>query len=458
MPQVFIEDYITCSNRRFPMTSRPVIDDLSSFWMPFTANRQFKAAPRLLESAKGMYYRTTDGREVLDGCAGLWCVNAGHSRDEIVAAITQQLSPLDFAPTFQMGHPLAFEAASKVAELMPAGLDRIFFTNSGSESVDTALKIALAYHRARGEGQRTRLIGRERGYHGVGFGGISVGGIVNNRKFFASAMLPSVDHLQHTLDIGHNAFSRGLPHWGMHLANDLERLVALHDASTIAAVIVEPIGGSAGVLLPPVGYLKRLREICDKHDILLIFDEVITGFGRIGKPFASQVFDVTPDLMTTAKGLTNGAIPMGAVFSQRKIYDAFMQGPENAIELFHGYTYSAHPVACAAALATLDIYEREGLLTRAATLSPEWQEALHSIRGTPNVIDIRNFGLIGAVDLEPRAGKPGARGFEVFLKCFEKGVLIRVTGDIVALSPPLIIESKQIAQIVETLAGAIRET
>ena len=337
-------------------------------------------------------------------------------------------------------------------------MDRVFFTNSGSESVDTALKIAIAYHRARGQGQRTRLIGRERGYHGVGFGGMSVGGMVNNRKFFSGALLPNVDHLPHTLDLGHNAFSRGLPHWGMHLANELERLIALHDASNIAAVIVEPIAGSAGVLLPPVGYLKRLREICDKHDILLIFDEVITGFGRIGKPFAAQAFEVTPDLMTTAKGLTNGAIPMGAVFSQRKIYDAFMQGPESAIELFHGYTYSAHPAACAAALATLGIYEREQLLTRAATLSSEWQEAVHSIRAAPHVIDIRNYGLIGAVELEPRAGKPGARAFDVFLKCFERGVMVRVTGDTIALSPPLIIESAQIAQIVETLAGAIRDT
>jgi beta-alanine--pyruvate transaminase len=319
------------------------------------------------------------------------------------------------------------------------------------------LKIAIAYQRARGQGQRMRFIGREKGYHGVGFGGMSVGGMVNNRKFFAPVMVPGVDHLPHTLDIGHNAFSRGLPHWGMHLANELERLVALHDASTIAAVIVEPIAGSAGVVLPPVGYLKRLREICDKHDLLLIFDEVITGFGRIGKPFASQAFEVTPDIMTTAKGLTNGAIPMGAVFSQRKIYDALMQGPENAIELFHGYTYSAHPAACAAALATLDIYRKDGLLSRAASLSPAWEEAVHSMRGLPNVIDVRNYGLIGAVEFEPRAGKPGARAFEVFLKCFERGVMVRQTGDVIALSPPLIIEPKHIEAIVETLASVIRE-
>jgi beta-alanine--pyruvate transaminase len=432
--------------------------ELDAFWMPFTANRQFKANPRLLARAEGMYYWTDDGRQILDAVAGLWCVNAGHGRSEITAAVTKQLSTMEYAPAFQMGHPIAFELANRLAKIAPPGLDRIFFTNSGSESVDTALKIAVAYHRARGAGQRTRFIGREKGYHGVGFGGMSVGGMVNNRKFFGASMLPGVDHLPHTLDIEHNAFSRGLPQWGAHLADELERLVALHDASTIAAVIVEPLSGSAGVILPPVGYLKRLREICDKHGILLIFDEVITGFGRVGKPFASQAFDVTPDLMTTAKGLTNGAVPMGAVFAQRKIYDAFMEGPENAIELFHGYTYSAHPVACAAALATLDVYTKEGLLTRAATLAPEWENAVHSLRGLPHVLDVRNYGLIGAVELEPRAGKPGARAFEVFLKCFERGVMVRQTGDTIAASPPLIIESKQIARIVETLGSVIRET
>ena len=395
---------------------------------------------------------------MLDAVAGLWCVNAGHGRREITEAVTRQLGTMEYAPAFQMGHPIAFELANRLAAIAPPGLDRIFFTNSGSESVDTALKIAIAYHRARGAGQRTRFIGRERGYHGVGFGGMSVGGIVNNRKIFGSSMLPGVDHLSHTLDIEHNAYSRGLPHWGMHLANELERLIALHDASTIAAVIVEPISGSAGVILPPVGYLKRLREICEKHEILLIFDEVITGFGRIGKPFASQAFDVTPDLMTTAKGLTNGAVPMGAVFAHRKIYDALMQGPENAIELFHGYTYSAHPVACAAALATLDVYTKEGLLTRAASLAPEWESAVHSLRGLPHVIDVRNYGLIGAVELEPRQGKPGARAFEVFLKCFERGVMVRQTGDTIALSPPLVIEPKHVARIVETLAAVIRES
>jgi beta-alanine--pyruvate transaminase len=440
------------------LTPAPSHEELEAFWMPFTANRQFKAKPRLLARAQGMHYWTDDGREVLDGVAGLWCVNAGHARREITEAVTKQLGTMEFAPTFQMGHPIAFELANRLAEIAPPGMNRIFFTNSGSESVDTALKIAIAYHRARGAGQRTRLIGRERGYHGVGFGGMSVGGMVNNRKIFGSSMLPGVDHLPHTLDIEHNAFSRGLPQWGAHLANELERLIALHDASTIAAVIVEPISGSAGVILPPAGYLKRLREICDKNDILLIFDEVITGFGRVGKPFASLAFEVTPDLMTTAKGLTNGSVPMGAVFAQRKIYDAFMQGPENSIELFHGYTYSAHPVACAAALATLDIYAKEGLLSRAASLAGEWESAVHSMRGLPHVIDVRNFGLIGAVELEPRAGKPGARAFEVFLKCFERGVMVRQTGDVIAMSPPLIIEPKQIAKLVETLSSVIRDT
>jgi beta-alanine--pyruvate transaminase len=432
--------------------------NLDAFWMPFTANRHFKAKPRLLARAEGMHYWTADGRQIIDGVAGLWCVNAGHGRREIAAAVAGQLTTMEYAPTFQMGHPIAFELASRLAELAPPGLDRVFFTNSGSESVDTALKIAIAYQRARGMSGKTRLIGREKGYHGVGFGGVSVGGMVNNRKAFSSVMLPGVDHLPHTLDLEHNAFSRGLPHWGAHLADALERLIALHDAATIAAVIVEPISGSAGVILPPLGYLKRLREICDKNDILLIFDEVITGFGRTGKPFAAQTFEVTPDLMTTAKGLTNGAIPMGAVFAHRKVHDAFMQGPEHLVELFHGYTYSAHPAACAAALATLDIYAREDLLTRAASIAPLWENAVHAQKGLPHVIDVRNFGLIGAVELEPRPGRPGTRAFEVFLECFERGVMVRQTGDIIALSPPLIIEPAHITQIFEVLGEVIRAT
>ncbi len=440
------------------LTPAPAPPGLDAFWMPFTANRQFKANPRMLARAEGMNYWTADGREVLDAVAGLWCVNAGHGRREITEAVARQLQTMEFAPTFQMGHPSAFELANRLVEIAPPGMERVFFTNSGSEAVDTALKIALAYQRARGVATKTRLIGREKGYHGVGFGGISVGGIVNNRKFFSAAMIPGVDHMPHTYDLEHNAYSRGLPPWGAHLAGDLERIIALHDASTIAAVIIEPISGSAGVILPPVGYLQKIREICNKHDILLIFDEVITGFGRIGSPFAAQQFEVTPDLMTTAKGLTNGAVPMGAVFAQRKIYDAFMQGPENAIELFHGYTYSAHPIACAAGLATLDIYQREGLLRRAASLAPRLENAVHSLKGLPNVIDIRNYGLIGAVELEPRAGKPTARAYDVFLKCFERGVLVRAAGDVIAVSPPLIVEEKQIDRIFEVLGQALRET
>src|SRR5450755_4326492 len=440
------------------LTPAPAPPGLDAFWMPFTANRQFKANPRMLARAEGMNYWTADGREVLDAVAGLWCVNAGHGRREITEAVARQLQTMEFAPTFQMGHPSAFELANRLVEIAPPGMERVFFTNSGSEAVDTALKIALAYQRARGVATKTRLIGREKGYHGVGFGGISVGGIVNNRKFFSASMIPGVDHMPHTYDLEHNAYSRGLPSWGAHLAGDLERIIALHDASTIAAVIIEPISGSAGVILPPVGYLQKIREICNKHDILLIFDEVITGFGRIGSPFAAQQFEVTPDLMTTAKGLTNGAVPMGAVFAQRKIYDAFMQGPENAIELFHGYTYSAHPIACAAGLATLDIYQREGLLRRAASLAPRLESAVHSLKGLPNVIDIRNYGLIGAVELEPRAGKPTARAYDVFLKCFERGVLVRAAGDVIAVSPPLIVEEKQIDRIFEVLGQALRET
>ncbi|MBV8628241.1 MAG: aspartate aminotransferase family protein [Paraburkholderia sp.] len=438
------------------MTSRPVIDDLSSFWMPFTANRQFKAAPRLLESAKRMYYRTTDGREVLDGCAGLWCVNAGHGRDEIVAAITQQISTLDFAPTFQMGHPVAFEAAAKVAELMPAGLDRIFFTNSGSESVDTALKIALAYHRARGEGQRTRLIGRERGYHGVGFGGISVGGISTNRKTFSGALLPSIHHLPHTHNLEHNAFSKGQPAWGAHLADELERIVALLDPSTIAAVIVEPVAGSTGVLIPPQGYLQKLREICTKHGILLIFDEVITGFGRLGKATASEYFGVTPDLLTMAKAINNASIPMGAVAASRTVHDAIVNsGAPGAIEFAHGYTYSAHPAAAAAAVATIDLYRREDLFARAHSMAPKFESAVHALRDAPHVKDIRNLGLVAGIELESRAGAPGARAYEAFVKCFEAGVLIRFTGDILAFSPPLIIDDAQIDRIFSTVREAL---
>lgn len=429
-------------------------DTLEAFWMPFTANRQFKSQPRLLARAEGMHYWTPDGRKVLDGCAGLWCVNAGHGRKEITAAVAEQMATLDYAPTFQMGHPAAFELANRLVKLTPGDLDHVFFTNSGSESVDTALKIALAYHRVKGEASRQRLIGREKGYHGVGFGGISVGGLSNNRKYFGS-LLPGIDHLCHTLNIEHNAFTRGVPEWGAHLADDLERLVALHDASTIAAVIVEPMAGSAGVILPPKGYLQKLRAICDKHGILLIFDEVITGFGRLGTAFGAQYFDVMPDIITTAKGLTNGAIPMGAVFVRKQIYDAFMKGPDG-IELFHGYTYSAHPAACAAGLATQEIYEREGLLTRGAELAKPFEDAVHSLRSAPHVIDIRNLGMVAGIELEPRPGAPGARGYEALVKCFEKGVLIRTTGDTIALSPSLIISPAQIDELVTQLGEVLK--
>ena len=423
---------------------------MDAFWMPFTANRQFRGTPRLLASAEGMYYRDVDGRQILDGTAGLWCCNAGHARPRIVEAVARQVATLDFAPNFQMGSPLPFVLAERLKAIAPRPLDHVFYTNSGSESVDTALKIALAYHRARGEGQRTRLIGREKAYHGVGFGGISVGGLPNNRKWFGTG-LPGVDHLRHTLDIGRNAFSRGLPPHGVELAEDLERLVQLHDASTIAAVIVEPIAGSAGVILPPPGYLQRIREICSRHGIVLIFDEVITGFGRVGEPFAAQRFGVTPDMMTTAKGLTSGCVPMGAVFVSSDIHDAFMQGADSAIDLFHGYTYTGHPLACAAALATLDTYEEEGLLTRARALEQYWEDGLHALRDRPHVIDIRSFGLIGAVELAPEAGKPGARGYQVLERAFRKGLLVRTTGDTVALSPPLIVERHHIDDIFSML-------
>jgi beta-alanine--pyruvate transaminase len=428
---------------------------MDAFWMPFTANRQFKKAPRLLARAAGMHYWTPEGREILDGVAGLWCVNAGHARPKIVQAIAAQAAEMDYAPPFQMGHPQAFELAERLVALAPPGLDKVFFTNSGSEAVETALKIALAYHRVRGEGQRTRLIGRERGYHGVNFGGISVGGMVANRKMFGT-LLAGVDHIRHTHDPARNAYSVGQPAHGAELADDLERLVALHDASTIAAVIVEPVAGSSGVLVPPLGYLQRLREICDRHGILLIFDEVITGFGRTGRAFGAQTFGVTPDLITVAKGLTNGAVPMGAVFAQRRIHDAFMHGPEHLIEFFHGYTYSAHPLACAAALAALDTYAEDGLFERAARLQGHFAQALHALRGLPRVIDIRNIGLVGGIELEPIPGEPTRRAFGVFLDCWQQGVLVRTTGDTVALSPPLIIDEAQIERLVGAVADAIR--
>ena len=430
---------------------------LDSLWMPFTANRQFKAAPRMFVAAKDMYFTTDDDRQVLDGTSGLWCVNAGHCRPRIVEAIKRQLDTLDYCPAFQMGHPTEFRVADLLRDLAPGDLNHVFFANSGSEAVDTALKIALAYQRVRGEGQRTVLIGRERGYHGVGFGGISVGGIPANRKAYGS-MLPRVDHMPHTHNLEKNAFSRGQPLWGAHLADELEsRIIALHDASNIAAVIVEPAAGSTGVLIPPVGYLQRLREICDKYGLLLIFDEVITGFGRTGHAFAAETFGVIPDMITFAKGVTNATIPLSGVLVRPAIHDAIVNNaPPGMVELFHGYTYSGHPVATAAAEATLGLYHEEKLFERARELAPYFENAVHALKGSRHVIDIRNYGMMAGIELDPRPGKPGARAFEVFLRCFEKGVLIRVTGDIIALSPPLIVEKAQIDQLADTIAEVLK--
>jgi beta-alanine--pyruvate transaminase len=431
-------------------------NDLEAFWLPFTPNRAFKRAPKLISRAKDMHYFTPDGRAVLDGTAGLWCTNAGHNRDPIVAAIARQAEELDYAPAFQFAHPKAFELASRVAALAPADLDRVFFCNSGSEAVDTALKMALAYHHVRGEGTRTRLIGRERGYHGVGFGGISVGGIVNNRKFFGS-LLTGVDHLPATYSREHQAFTKGEPEWGGHLADDLQRIVALHDASTIAAVIVEPMAGSTGVLPPPKGYLERLRAICDRNGILLIFDEVITGFGRLGHPFAAERYGVTPDLITFAKGITSGSVPMGGVIARRHVYDAFMRGPEQTIELFHGYTYSAHPLACAAGLATLDLYRDERLFERAAKLEPLFADAAMGLKGEQGVLDIRTVGLTAGIDLASRPDAFGARAYEAMNRAFhDEGVMVRITGETLALTPPLIVSEAQIGEIFDKVGRVIR--
>jgi len=437
-------------------TYSAIPNDLEAFWMPFTANQQFKSNPRMLVSAENMHYKSQDGRDILDGTAGLWCVNAGHKREKIVSAIQAQVEELDYAPAFQMGHPKAFALANKLVEITPEDMNHVFFTNSGSESVETALKIAIAYQRMRGQASRTRLIGRERGYHGVNFGGISVGGIVNNRKMFGT-LLSGVDHLQHTHLPDLNSFSKGQPEHGLELANDLERIIKLHDASTIAAVIVEPISGSTGVLIPPVGYLERLRDLCDHYEILLIFDEVITGFGRLGTPFAADYFGVFPDIICAAKGLTNGIIPMGAVIVKDEIYTQFMTGPKDTIELFHGYTYSGNPVAAAAAIATLEVYEEDDLFLRASELAAHWQEALHSLADHPFVIDIRNIGLIGAIELEPIQEHPTKRAFSAFLRAFERGCLIRTTGDIIALSPPLIINKAQIDELVACIGDVLSE-
>ena len=437
-------------------TIAPPDPALDALWMPFTANKAFKARPRMLVGAKEMHYTSDDGRSILDGTAGLWCVNAGHCRPPIIEAITKAASTLDFAPGFQMGHPASFALAQALKGILPAGFDQVFFSNSGSEAVDSALKIALAYHIARGQPQRTRFIGRERGYHGVGFGGISVGGIATNRTTFKAQLLPQVDHIPHTHDLARNAYSRGMPAHGAELADGLEAMVATYGAETIAAVIVEPVAGSTGVLIPPVGYLERLRRICDTHGILLIYDEVITGFGRLGSPFAAQHFGVIPDMITLAKGITNAAVPMGATAVKGSIYDTVLQATEKGIEFFHGYTYSGHPLAAAAGLATLKLYADEGLFARAAAMAPVWEQAVHSLRGVRHVIDVRNIGLVAGIELEPRAGAPAMRAFDVFVSAFfDEGVLIRTTGDIIALSPPLIISEAQIGELIGKVRRAI---
>ena len=433
-----------------------VPNDLAAHWMPFTANRAFKKAPRLLAGAKDMHYFTVDGRKILDGAAGMWCSNAGHGRTQIAEAIGKQAAALDYSPPFQFGIPQAFELASRIADLAPKGLDHVFFCNSGSEAADTALKIALAYHQISGQGGRTRLIGRERGYHGVGFGGTSVGGMVNNRKMFGN-LLTGVDHLPTTYDREKQAFSKGEPEYGAHFADALENLVNLHGANTIAAVIVEPMAGSTGVLPSPKGYLKRLREITQKHGILLIFDEVITGFGRLGYAFAAERYGVLPDMITFAKGVTNGAAPMGGVIASDTIHDAFMSGPEHVIELAHGYTYSAHPLACAAGLATLDIYRDEKLFEHARALEPKWNDAIFSLRNEPNVVDIRTVGLTAGIDLTSRADAPGKRGFDALNSAFfDNDLMLRVAGDTLALTPPLIVSEAQVGEIVEKVAKVIR--
>ncbi len=428
--------------------------NLDNYWLPFTPNKKFKANPRLLVSANGMHYKTDDGRQILDGISGLWCCNAGHCHPKIVSAVQHQVGELDYATAFNMSHPKAFELAEKIADLTPDGLDRVFFGTSGSEAVETALKVALAYHASKGDGQKTKFIGREKGYHGVNFGGVSVGGLTPNRKSFGP-LLPGIDHMPHTWNPEHMAFTKGQPEWGLHLAEDLEKILVLQDPSTVAAVIIEPVTGSGGVIVPPVGYLERIREICTKHDVLLIFDEVITAFGRLGDSFAANRFNVRPDIITMAKGLTSAVIPMSAVAFDTAIYDQLMEGPEAMIELFHGYTYSGHPVACAAAIATLDVYQEEGLFDKAKELEPIFEEALHSLKGLNQVIDIRNIGLMGAVQFGP--GKLPATEFatNVFQHCYDNDVLVRYSGEFLVLSPSLIASKEHIHQISDALRNAI---
>ena len=428
--------------------------NLDNYWLPFTPNKKFKANPRLLTSANGMYYKSDDGREVLDGIAGLWCTNAGHCHPKIVAAVQNQAAELDYATAFNMSHPKAFELAEKVSSLTPKGLDRIFYGNSGSEAVETAMKVALAYHASKGDGQKTKFVGREKGYHGVNFGGVSVGGLTPNRKSFGP-LLPGIDHMPHTWDTEHMAFSKGQPEWGLHLADELEKILILQDPSTVAAVIIEPVTGSGGVIVPPVGYLERIREICTKHNVLLIFDEVITGFGRLGCCFAANRFDVRPDMITMAKGLTSAMIPMSAVAFDNSIYDQLMEGPEAMIELFHGYTYSGHPVACAAGIAALDVYEEEGLFDRAKEMEPHFQEAIHSLKGLNQVIDIRNIGLMGAIHFGSDGLPATEFAAKVFQHCYDNNVLVRYSGEFLVLSPSLIVEKEHLDTIAAALKAAI---
>ena len=428
--------------------------NLDNYWLPFTPNKKFKANPRLLTSAKGMFYKSDDGREVLDGIAGLWCTNAGHCHPKIVAAVQNQAAELDYATAFNMSHPKAFELAEKVSSLTPKGLDRIFYGNSGSEAVETAMKVALAYHASKGDGQKTKFVGREKGYHGVNFGGVSVGGLTPNRKSFGP-LLPGIDHMPHTWDTEHMAFSKGQPEWGLHLADELEKILILQDPSTVAAVIIEPVTGSGGVIVPPVGYLERIREICTKHNVLLIFDEVITGFGRLGCCFAANRFDVRPDMITMAKGLTSAMIPMSAVAFDNSIYDQLMEGPEAMIELFHGYTYSGHPVACAAGIAAMDVYEEEGLFDRAKEMEPHFQEAIHSLKGLNQVIDIRNIGLMGAIHFGSDGLPATEFAAKVFQHCYDNNVLVRYSGEFLVLSPSLIVEKEHLDTIADALKAAI---
>ena len=432
-------------------------NNLEALWMPFTHNRLFKKKPRLIEKAAGMYYETPDGRKVLDGISGLWCSNVGHNHPRISEAVKSQLDVLDFSPPFQVGHGLGFELANELIKVAPPSMDHVFFTNSGSEACDTAMKIALAYHQGRGEESRYRFIGREKGYHGVGFGGISVGGMDANRKLYKKALLPETKHICHTHNLSEMAFSKGQPKWGAHLADDLEELLKEGAASEVAAVIIEPMQGSAGVIVPPDGYLEKIRAICDRHNVLLIFDEVITGFGRLGEWFSPDRFGVVPDMITFAKGVTSGVIPLGGVLVSDQVFESIMVGPEHIVEFFHGYTYSGHPLACAAGIAAMKVYRDEDLFSKARLLEQELQSQIHTLQGEPHVIDIRNLGMAGAIEFSGKLNQPSVRAMEIFQKCFERGLMVRYTGDIIAIGPALVASEKEIEFIIETIRAVVRE-